>query len=65
MSNYADPTATNALGNIEKEFREKKKLALYLRRARRLGLLDDRLHALAKRQLTGIYIHLYREIFRD
>ena len=65
MSNYADPTASAALGNIEKEFQEKKKLAKQLRRIRKLGLMDDRLRALANRQFTGIFSNLYWEVFLD
>lgn len=65
MSNYTDPTATAALGTIEREWREKKELARRLRRLRKLGLLDDRLRAFANHSLNGIFSPLYLEIFRD
>ncbi len=65
MSNYADPTANAALGTVEKEWREKKKLARKLRHIYKLGLMDDRLRAYANHQFTGIFSPLYREIFQD
>lgn len=55
MSHYSNPTANMALGSVERELKQMKKEAKYIRRLHRMGLLTPEDLAWANRRFTGIY----------
>lgn len=62
MNSYRkDPTADRAMGALEREWKEKEKLAKYARRLRRQGLLRPDMEARLRREFTGIYRRLWNE----
>ncbi|MBQ3103076.1 MAG: hypothetical protein IJC58_02200 [Oscillospiraceae bacterium] len=63
MSIYRkDPTADRAIGALEREWKEKEKLAKRVRRLREQGLLRPHMEARLRREFTGIYRRLWNEI---
>jgi len=65
MRNDSDPTASAAIGAIDREFKAKEKLAKRLRFLRRRGLLTEKELTEAGRQFTGIFAGLYLVIFEE
>ena len=66
MSNhYSDPTASAAIGAVDKEIARLKKRAKYLARLDRMGLLSPEQRRLAQRQFPGIYRRLLRNAFAE
>lgn len=64
MSNYSDPTASAALGSVQREYEAKKKFARKLKSLYRQGLLSDEYLRTVSRWYRGVYAHLYDEIFQ-
>ncbi len=62
MSNYrSDPTATAAIGAVDKEIRQMTKRAKRIKELRRRGLLTPEAEARARREFSGIFRSLLRE----
>lgn len=64
MRHYSDPTASTALGAIEKELKARKAYVKKLNLLYRQGLLSEEYLKHISRQFTGIFAHLYEEIFQ-
>lgn len=66
MSNYySDPTASAAIGAVDKELNQMKKRAKQLAKLRRTGSLTWEEELRARRQFTGIYSRLLKEAFAE
>jgi len=63
MRSYSDPTANAAIGAVDKEFREKKRLAQKLKRLRKEGVLTEEEVRQSRKQFTGVFSNLYFLIF--
>jgi len=58
MGYYSDPTASKALGGINREFSRLEKKAKRLRKLRDEGKISDEALERAQSQFTGIYRHV-------
>lgn len=66
MSNYyRDPTASAAIGAVDKEIRRMEKLAKRFREIRKHRPLTDAEQALARRTFTGIHRRFLRLATED
>ncbi len=65
MSYHSDPTASQALGSINREFSRLEKRAKHLRKLRREGRLSDEQLAKAQEEFTGIYRHVLTRVMRE
>ena len=64
MSYYSDPTASAAIGAVDKEIRLMRKKAKRLKQLRQLGVLTPQMEAAAQREFTGIYRRFLEEALR-
>lgn len=58
MGYYSDPTAAQALGNINREFTRLEKKAKKLRKLRDEGKISPRALEKAQSQFNGLYRHI-------
>ena len=65
MSYYSNPTENAAIGAVDRELRAMRKRAKQLQALRRQGLLTPQLEARARKEFTGIFRPLLREILED
>lgn len=65
MSHYSDPTATRALGGINREFSRLEKKAKNLCRLLDEGKITQEAFETAQAQFTGIYRHVLTLTKRD
>ena len=61
---YSDPTAAEALGNINREFSRLERKADRLCKKWREGKLSDEALARAQNEFTGIYRHVLRNAMK-
>ncbi|MBQ8684414.1 MAG: hypothetical protein IJ518_07875 [Clostridia bacterium] len=59
---YSDPTASMALGNINREFSRLEKKAKRLRKLRDEGKISPQALERAQEQFTGIYRHVLERV---
>jgi len=62
MGYYSDPTASRALGNINREFSRLEKKAKRLRKRLEEGTLSPEALERAQDQFTGIYRHVLNNV---
>lgn len=62
MNHYSDPTASRALGGINREFNRLEKKAKRLRKLRDEGKISPASLAQAQNQFTGIYRHVLTKV---
>ncbi len=65
MGYYSDPTASRALGSINREFSRLEKKAKYLRRRLKEGTLSSQALERAREQYTGIYRHVLDRVLQQ
>ena len=65
MGNYSDPTAAQAMGNINREFSRLEKKAKVLRKLLREGKISPKTVERAQAQYTGIYKHILTRILAE
>lgn len=65
MGYYSDPTASQALGSINREFSRLEKKAKYLRRRLKEGTLSSQALERAREQYTGIYRHVLDRVLQQ
>lgn len=65
MGYYSDPTASRALGSINREFSRLEKKAKYLRRRLKEGTLSPQALERAREQYTGIYRHVLDRVLQQ
>ena len=66
MANYrSDPTANAAIGAIDRELAQLKKLAKRIRILRQQGLITPEEEEAARKRFVGIYRRFYPEISED
>ncbi len=65
MSYYSDPTASRALGGINREFSRLEKKAKKLRRLWEQGKLSPEELEEAQGQFTGIYRHVLNNVLNE
>ena len=58
MGYYSDPTASQALGNINREFSRLEKKAKHLRKLRDEGKISPEALLRAQSQFSGLYRHV-------
>lgn len=62
---YSDPTAAQALGNINREFSKLEKRARKIRDQWESGKLSDQELENAQNEFTGIYRHVLKNILSE
>lgn len=62
---YRDPTAAQALGNINREFSRLEKKARKIRDQWESGKLSDEALRRAQNEFTGIYRHILKNVFSE
>ncbi len=62
---YSDPTAAQALGNINREFSRLEKKARKLRQLWESGKLSDEALKNAQKDFTGIYRHVLTNVLSE
>ncbi len=65
MGYYSDPTASKALGSINREFSRLEKKAKNLRRLLREGKLTEEDIKMAQSQFTGIYRYVLTNVLLE
>lgn len=65
MNYYSDPTASKALGNINREFSRLEKKAKKLRKLAEEGKLSNEALERAHSQFTGIYRHVLDNVLEE
>lgn len=65
MGFYSDPTASRALGPINREFNRLEKKAKALRKQFKAGLITEADLAKAQSQFRGIYRHVLTNVLND
>lgn len=63
MGFYSDPTASMAVGNVNREFSKQKKRAERLRALYKAGKLSEDALEKAYSEFTGIYSHVLDSVF--
>ena len=58
MGYYSDPTASKALGNINREFSRLERKAKHLRKLRDEGKISNASLERAQQQFSGLYRHI-------
>ena len=64
-NNRYDPTASVAIGAVDKEIRRMEKRAKRIQEIRRRGRLTPEAEARARQDFTGIYRHLLKGVLED
>ncbi len=62
MGYYSDPTASQALGNINREFSRLEKKAKHLRKLRDEGKISPQALERAQSQFKGLYRHVLENV---
>lgn len=65
MNYYSDPTASRALGNINREFSKQEKMAKAICRLYKQGKLSAKDLEKARAQFKGIYKHVLDNVLVD
>ena len=65
MGYYSDPTASQALGNINREFSKYVKKAKNLRKLYEKGKLSEQDLEKARSQFKGIYMHVLDNVLEE
>lgn len=65
MGYYSDPTATQALGNINREFSKLEKKAKSLKKLLERGKLSQKELERAQAQFTGLYRHVLDNVLEQ
>ena len=65
MGYYSDPTASMALGNINREFSKKEKKAKRLRELYQNGILSEDALEKAHSQFRGLYRHVLDHVLAE
>ncbi len=65
MGYYSDPTASQALGNINREFSRLEKKAKKLRKLLEEGKISPKTIENAQNQFKGIYRHILTNVLKE
>ncbi len=65
MNYYSDPTASEALRNLNREFSKKERKAKRLRQLYEEGRLSEKALEKAHSQFTGIYRHVLANVMKE
>lgn len=65
MGYYSDPTASKAIGNIDREFSRLEKKAKKLRKLLEEGVITAEEVGKAQLQFTGIYKHVLNNVLKE
>lgn len=65
MGYYSDPTASKAIGNIDREFSRLEKKAKKLRKLLEEGVITAKEVGKAQLQFTGIYKHVLNNVLKE
>ena len=65
MGYYSDPTASKAIGNIDREFSRLEKKAKKLRKLLEEGVITAEEVGKAQLQFTGIYKHMLNNVLKE
>lgn len=65
MSYYSDPTASKAIGAVDKELRQMQRKAMYIKGLKEKGMLTPEELKIARKQFVGIYRRLLMEALAE
>ena len=65
MGYYSDPTASKAIGNINREFSRFEKKAKHLHKLLKKGTISPEAFEKAKTQFTGIYKNVLNNVLKE